>query len=71
MQWHETQKIKNISKTNMTPPNSCKEFLRFVGLINYYINVWERHSHMLSHLTELMFSKVKCKWAEVKKRAFK
>ena len=31
----------------MTPTTTCKGFHKFIGLVNYYRNMWARYSHML------------------------
>ena len=54
----------------MTPPTSRKEFCKFIGLVNYYWDVWEIHSHMVVHLTNLTSSKINFKWTEVNQRYF-
>ena len=50
-----------------TPQNGvCK----FIGLLNYYCNVWEIHSHILAPLTQLNSSKFKFKHTEFKQKVF-
>ena len=39
------RKIEAI--TNMAPTTSLKEVQKFMGVINYYRNMWPRRSHML------------------------
>ena len=39
------KKIETIN--NMTPTTTRKAFNKFIGLVNYYNNVWARLSHML------------------------
>ena len=51
----------------MIPLTSRKGVHRFICLLNYYRNVWERHSHTLDPFTKLLTSKVKFKWTEVEK----
>ena len=38
-------KIEEI--TNMNPPTSQKDLQKFMGVINYYRNMWPRWSHTL------------------------
>ena len=46
---------RNIeSITNMKPPTSRKELKTFIGVINYYHNMWPSHSHTLSPITKLI-----------------
>ena len=54
----------------MVSPTSQKEVLKFIGLINYYRNMWPRRSHMLSPLTKLTSIKRKFKCTEVKQDTF-
>ena len=42
----------------MTAPTSPKEVHKFIGLENYYHNMWGRGTHTLAPLTKLMSSKV-------------
>ena len=42
---------------NMVLPTSRKEVRSFMGVINYYHNMWPRRSHMLAPLTKLMSMK--------------
>ena len=43
----------------------------FIGLVNYYQDMWERCSHALAYLTKIKFSKVKFKWTEIEQDDFK
>ena len=42
----------------------------FVGLINYYKDMWPRRAHILAPLTELCGSKHKFKWTDIHENAF-
>ena len=55
---------------NMDPPNPPKEVQYFMGVINYYCNIWPRRSHMLVPLTILTFINRKLKWTKVEQDAF-
>ena len=48
----------------MTPLTSEKEVRQFIGLVNYYRNMWEIGLHQLESLTKLTSSKVKFKWTK-------
>ena len=37
----------------MKPPIYRKEVQKFIGIINYYHNMWSRRSHTLAPLTKL------------------
>ena len=43
----------------MKPPTSKKEVRKFIGVVNYYRDMWPRQSHMLAPLTILTFIKRK------------
>ena len=46
-------------------PNNVKELGRFLGMVQYYCDVWEKRSHMIAPLPDLVgevgVSKVECK----------
>ena len=54
----------------MAPPTSWKEIRNFIGVINYYLNMWPRRSHMLAPLTRLTSNEKKFKWTQIKQDAF-
>jgi hypothetical protein len=35
-------------------PTSVNELLRFLGMVQYYCNLWEKRSHLISPLTDLV-----------------
>ena len=52
----DDSKYKNINieaKSNMKPLTSRKEVQKFIGVVNYYHNMWTRQSHTLATLTKL------------------
>ena len=54
----------------MTPTINQKRVSSFIGLVNYYKDMWAKISHLLQPLTALMSNKVKFKWTEVEQKAF-
>ena len=54
----------------MAPSTSRKELRNFIGVINYYRDMWPRRSHMLVPLTILTSIKWKFKWTQVEQDAF-
>ena len=62
------RKIEAI--TNMKPPTYRKEVQNFIGVINYYRNMWPRGSYTLASLTRFSSIKRKYKWTQVKQDAF-
>ena len=57
------KKVESI--VNMTPQNNTREVRVFVGLINYYKDIWSRRSHILQPLTSLTPPTMKFKWSDV------
>ena len=62
------KKIEGITK--MAPPNLRKEVQKFIGVINYYRDMWSRRLHTLVPLTISISIKRKYKWTQVKQYAF-
>ena len=54
----------------MKPTKNTKEACAFIGIVNYYRDMWAKQSHLLHPLTSLMSHKVNCKWTEVEQKAF-
>ena len=65
------------------PPRSAKELHRFLGMVQYYRDLWAKHSDMLDPLTSLVgecghtkvtkalkTKKVPWHWEEVHQKAF-
>jgi hypothetical protein len=55
-------KVEEILK--LSPPNTKGQLRRFLGMINYYRDMWKKISHMLAPLTVLVSPFVKYKWGE-------
>ena len=54
----------------MTPPIYQKQVHSFIGLVNYYRDMWAKQSHLLQPLTELTSNKLKFKCTDVGQKAF-
>ena len=72
--WVTRDDVKPINRnieciTNMAPPTSQKEVQNFIGVINYYCDMWSRQSHTLAPLTKLSYIKRKIKWMQIKQDA--
>ena len=61
----KVQAIQNIAE-----PKNKKELRRFIGLVNYYRDMWIRRSHLLAPLARLTSKTVKWKWGETESKAF-
>ena len=69
--WVTRNGIRPIKKkleaiVTMKPPTRPKQARGFIGLLNYYRDVWDRRSHLLHPLTALQKNKVKFKLTDVK-----
>jgi hypothetical protein len=48
----QPKKVQSILA--LTPPTSVKELRRFLGMVQYYRDLWAKHSEILSPLTALV-----------------
>ena len=62
------KKVKAI--VNMALSNNIKEVNAFIGIVNYYRNMWAKISHLLHPLTALTSHKVNFKWTDIEQKAF-
>jgi hypothetical protein len=63
-------KSKVTALSNLAPPNNIKQLRRFLGIVNYYRDMWMRRSHILTPLHNLQKKDVKWKWGPEEQRAF-
>ena len=49
----------------MNPPTSQKEVRKFIGVQNYYRNMWRIQSHKLATFNILTYIKKTFKWTQV------
>ena len=73
--WITRKGIRPLSKKveaikNIAPPKTTKGIRSFVGLINYYRDMWPRRAHTMSPLTKLTSSKTKFIWKDEHQKAF-
>ena len=55
---------------DIAPPKTVKQLRSFLGVVNYYRDMWIRRSHLLAPLNELNKKGVKWRWGQVEQRAF-
>ncbi len=54
----------------LTPPSTKRQLRRFLGMINYYRDMWRRRSHILAPLTAMCSAKAKFIWHDKEQKAF-
>ena len=55
---------------NMKAPRNKHEVRRFIGMINFYHDMWLRRSHILAPLTALCSKTVKWQWTTLEQSSF-
>ena len=55
---------------DIAPPKNVKQLRSFLGMVNYYRDMWIRRSHILAPLNALNRKGVKWRWTEVEQKAF-
>ena len=62
------KKVEAIQR--IAPPTTKKQVRSFIGLINYYRDMWPRRSEILAPLTRLTSKDVPFQWTDVKQQVF-
>ena len=51
-------------------PKTCKQLLQFIGMINFYRDMWQKRSELLAPLTALTSKNVKYEWTDEHQKCF-
>jgi hypothetical protein len=62
------KKVEAILKIDT--PKTRKQLRAFIGMVNYYRDLYPRRSHILAPLSSMTSAKVKWQWTEVHQKAF-
>ena len=64
----QPKKVEAILR--LLPPENKRQLRRFLGMINYYRDMWRRRSHILAPLTALQSKTVPWNWESKQTKAF-
>ena len=64
----QPKKVEAICR--LTPLKSQRQLRRFLGMVNYYRDMWQHRSHILAPLTALSSKKAKWHWGPEEQSAF-
>jgi len=73
--WITRAGIKPVSKKveaigQIAPPTTKRQLRSFIGMVNYYRDMWIRRSHVLAPLTKLVSKEAKWQWGHEQQKAF-
>jgi hypothetical protein len=55
---------------HIAPPKTRKELRRFIGIVNYYRDMWIRRSDVLAPLSSLTSKTTPWQWTKIEQNAF-
>ena len=64
----QPKKVEAIQQ--LTAPKTKHQQRHFLGMVNYYHNMWQQHSHLMAPLSALVSNKTKFVWKEEQQKAF-
>ena len=64
----DTKKVEAIKA--LAAPKTRRQLRSFIGMVNFYRDVWKQRSHLLAPMTKLMSPKIPFKWTDVEQKAF-
>jgi RNase H-like domain found in reverse transcriptase/Reverse transcriptase (RNA-dependent DNA polymerase) len=65
----QPKKVEAIMR--LIPPTTKRQLRCFLGMINYYRDMWQRRSHIFAPLTAMCSAKAKFVWGDKEQKAFK
>ena len=54
----------------MKPPKNTRYVRAFIGIVNYYIDMWDKQSHLIHPLNALKSHKARFKWTDAEHKSF-
>jgi hypothetical protein len=67
----QPKKVEAIAAIlRINPPKNVRQLRHFLGIVNYYRDMWRRRSHLLAPLSALVSKKKQWKWTEECQRSF-
>ena len=64
----QPKKVEAIQR--LQPPKTKRQLRHFLGMVNYYRDMWRRRSHLLAPLTAMCSAKAKFIWGKDQQKAF-
>ena len=64
----QPKKVEAICR--LQPLRNSRQLRHFLGMVNFYRDMWRRRSHLIAPLTHLMNKKTKWKWGPEQQKAF-
>ena len=62
--YQDLASISAIPTGRILPPKNWKQLKHFLGMINYYRDMWAKRSHVLAPLSALASPKAKWEWTQ-------
>ena len=62
---YKVETIKEIAT-----PTNVRDVRKFLGIVNYYRDMWRKRAHELVPITKICSTEVKFKWTDIENNAF-